>query len=60
MMESSLAARTYTDQHWVARYSNGSTASQVHTVKDLYDALCREIPSSRDRERFLSRCKAGI
>jgi hypothetical protein len=36
-----------------------STASRVHTVKDFYDALCREIPSSRDRERFLARCKAG-
>ena len=36
-----------------------SAASEVHTVKDFYDALCREIPSSRDREHFLSRCKAG-
>jgi len=37
-----------------------STASEVGTVKDFYDALGREIPSARDRERFLSRCKAGI
>jgi class 3 adenylate cyclase len=36
-----------------------SAASEVHTVKDFYDTLCREIPSSRDREHFLSRCKAG-
>ena len=36
-----------------------STARDVYTVKNFYDALCREIPSSRDRERFLSRCKAS-
>lgn len=36
-----------------------NTASEVRTVKEFYDALCREIPSSRDRERFMSRCKAG-
>lgn len=36
-----------------------STASEAHTLKDFYDALCREIPSALDRERFLSRCKAG-
>ncbi len=35
-------------------------AGEGHRVKDFYDALGREIPSSRDRERFLSRCKAGI
>jgi class 3 adenylate cyclase len=44
----------------MARFIVDSTASEVHTVKDFYDALCREIPSSGDRERFLSRCKAGI
>jgi hypothetical protein len=43
----------------MAKFIVDSTASEVHTVKDFYDALCREIPSSRDRERFLSRCKAG-
>jgi hypothetical protein len=44
----------------MAKFIVDSTASEVHTVKDFYDALCKEIPSSRDRERFLSRCKAGI
>jgi hypothetical protein len=43
----------------MAKFIVDSTASEVHTVKDFYDALCREIPSNRDRERFLSRCKAG-
>jgi len=43
----------------MAKFIVDSTASEVRTVKDFYDALCREIPSSRDRERFLSRCKAG-
>ena len=44
----------------MAKFIVDSTASEVHTVKDFYDALCRAIPSSQDRERFLSRCKAGI
>ncbi len=43
----------------MAKFIVDSTASEVRTVKDFYDALCREIPSSRERERFLSRCKAG-
>jgi len=43
----------------MAKFIVDSTASKVDTVKDFYDALCREIPSRRDRERFLSRCKAG-
>jgi len=43
----------------MARFIVDSTASEVHTVTDFYDALCREIPSVRDREHFLSRCKAG-
>ena len=46
MMESSLAARTYTEE-------------QIKPLVRRNDP-CREIPSSRDRERFLSRCKAGI
>lgn len=41
----------------MAKFIVDSTASEVQTVKDFYDALCREIPSSRDRERFLARCK---
>ena len=44
----------------MAKFIVDSTASEVHTVKDFYDALCSEIPSNRDRELFLSRCKAGI
>jgi hypothetical protein len=36
-----------------------STAREVYTVNDFYDALCKEIPSGRDRERFLARCKAS-
>ena len=43
----------------MAKFIVDSTASEVHTVKDFYDALSREIPSSRDRERFLARCKAS-
>ena len=43
----------------MARFIVDYTASEAHTVKDFYDALCKEIPSSRDRERFLARCKAG-
>jgi len=35
-----------------------SAANEAHTVKDFYDALCKEIPSPRDRELFLSRCKS--
>jgi hypothetical protein len=42
----------------MAKFIVDSTASQVHTVKDFYDALCREIPSTQDRERFLSSCKS--
>jgi hypothetical protein len=44
----------------MAKFIVDSTASEVHTLKDFYDALCREIPSRRDRERFLSRCEASI
>ena len=40
----------------MAKFIVESTASEAHTVKDFYDALCREIPSSEDRERFLSSC----
>jgi hypothetical protein len=43
----------------MAKFIVDSTASEVQTVKDFYDALCREIPSSRDRERFLARCKTS-
>jgi hypothetical protein len=43
----------------MARFIVDRTASQARTVKEFYDALCAEIPSSRDRERFLARCKAG-
>jgi len=43
----------------MAKFIVDSTANEVHTLKDFYDALCREIPSIRDRERFLARCKAG-
>ncbi len=43
----------------MAKFIVDSTASEARTVKDFYDALCREIPSSGDRESFLSRCKAG-
>ena len=43
----------------MARFIVDSTASKARTLKDFYDALCREIPSSRDRERFLARCKAS-
>lgn len=42
----------------IAKFIVDSTASEVQTVKDFYDALCKEIPSSQDRERFLSSCKA--
>ena len=44
----------------MAKFIVDSRASEAHTLKDFYDALCREIPSRRDRERFLSRCKASI
>ena len=44
----------------MAKFIVDSTASEVHTMGYSLDARCREIPSSRDRERFLSRCKAGI
>ncbi len=43
----------------MAKFIVDSTASEVRSVKDLYQALSMEIPSSRDRERFLSRCNAG-
>jgi hypothetical protein len=43
----------------MAKFIVDSTANEACTVKDFYDALCREIPSSRDRERFLARCKAN-
>ena len=42
----------------MAKFIVDSTANEARTMKDFYDALCREIPSNRDRERFLSRCKA--
>jgi len=43
----------------MAKFIVDSTAREVLTVKEFYDALCREIPSSGDRELFLARCKEG-